>query len=370
MSGELDGYEVDRRGWDGSGPHGATVDLLTLHYTEGPPGSLEGARSALHNNRAESTVLIEHRAGARGGRRAVQLVSADRAAKSLRNEAGGIQTNKGGTTQAEVVGYSADPVAGTTPADWRWLGAKLAVLAAWHRIPFVVAGGSRFYPYPPTRWSPPQYLGREFWRTITGLGPERGVTAHQRWRENSHGDPGDLTSPDPRLGGRSPWSLMVEGARGIIDTTPTTPTEETELMGITIEAIEAAAARAATKAVAPLAHAGKAVAARDNRDGKVWVVSGSGRFHARNRDVLNGLAMMGQLRPVDVDRIPVVDGARYIEPLPDLGILAGIADDIDELVDAAAANDADLDAEARNLIASLEALTGPDAMPVDALDPK
>jgi hypothetical protein len=358
----LPGAEVDRTAFTGSGPHPAAgVTVLTLHTTESGPGSINGVVGTVEAKRSQYNVVAEHRAAARGGRRAIQLVDLNRAARSLRNTSAPGETNKAGTVQVSLIGYAEDPVAGTTADDWRWLGRTvIGPIARIFGIPLVAPLG--FPPYPPTRLNPPQYLGRERYRVLPN--GTRGVAAHAHWRENSHGDAGDLASPDPRLGGRSPWSLIVEGAGGTT-TNPTTP--EDPLMGITIAQIEAAASRAATKAVAPLAHAGKAVAARDDRTGRVYVVSGAGKFHAINRDVLAGLAVMGQLRPVDLNRIPVIDGAKFLDPLPDLGTIdAGV----DELVDLAAAQAADLNADRRTLIASLEALTGPDALAVDALDDK
>ncbi len=360
----IPGVEVDRKGWRGSGPHGSgPVRVITIHCTTGPPGSLEGARSTLHARNAESHSLIEHRAGARGGRRHVQLVDGNRSAKSLRNTSAPGQTNRAGVNyQVEVVGPAEDPVVGTTAADWRYLGAELGKIGKALGIRnAVISVGGRFYPYPPTRWSPPQYLGREFWRTLDDRDAVNGWCSHADWTENTHGDPGDLSSPDPRLGHRSPLSLMLEGAATTNPAggKPAPNPEENPLMGITIADIEAAASRAATKAVAPLRDAGKAVAARDDRTGRVYVVSGAGKFHAVNRDVLGGLAMMGQLRPVDPNRIPVVDGAKYLEHLPDLGdIDAGV----DELIDLAAAQAADLKRDGAELIAALEDLGAADTL--------
>lgn len=362
----IPGVEVDRTAWAGSGPHGpGPVRVITIHCTTGPPGSLEGARSTLHQRHAESNSLIEHRAGVRGGRRHVQLVDGNRSSKALKNLPGGTETNKAGVNyQVEVVGPAEDPIVGTTADDWRYLGAELGKIGAALGIRNRVAStGGIFRPYPPTRCHPPAYLGREPWRDLDAGDDRNGWVCHADWLENQHGDPGDLSSPDPRLGGYSPMALMLEGAAttnpaGTTGTPTPTPTTEDPLMGITIADIEAAASRAATKAVAAIANTGKAVAARDNRDGKVYVVSGSGKFHATNRSVLEGLAIMGQLRPVDLARIPVVDGAKYLEHLPDLGATAA---GVDELVDKAAAHAADLERDHAELKAALEQLGAPPA---------
>lgn len=351
--------EVDRTAWAGSGPHGpGPLRVITIHCTTGPHGSLEGARSTLHARRAESNSLIEHAAAAKGGRRHVQLVDGNRASKALANKPGGTETNKAGVNyQVEVVGPAEDPVAGTTPADWRYLGRELGKIAKALGVRNrVVSTGGIFRPYPPTRCRPPAYLGREPWRDLDAGDARNGLVCHADWLENSHGDPGDWSSPDPRLGGYSPIALVLEGMAVTNPAGSTGQPQEGPTMPLSsadIAAVEAAASRAATKAVAPIAHAGKAVAARDDRDGKVYVVSGAGRFHARNRATLDGLLIMGQLRPLDLDRIPVVDGAKYLAGLPDLGATATA---VDELVDLHAAQAADLDRDHAELVAALEEL--------------
>lgn len=220
----IPGARIDRTAFRGSGPHGGgRLRVITIHCTTGPPGSIDGAISTLHSRHAESNSVIEHRASE--GREHVQLVDGNRASKALKNEPGGTETNKAGVNyQVEVVGPAEDPVVGTTPDDWRWLGAELAkigaLLAIPNRAPF------RFYPYLPTRWDPPQYLGREFWRTLDDGDDVQGWVAHAHWDENEHGDPGDLSSPDPRLGGRSPLSLMLDGAGGVAPS-PNDPEEFT-----------------------------------------------------------------------------------------------------------------------------------------------
>jgi hypothetical protein len=204
------GARIDRTAFRGSGPHGSgKLRVITLHVTTGPPGSIDGSISHLHAKGVESHSVIEHRASQ--GREHVQLVDGARASKSLKNLPGGSETNRAGVNyQVELVGPAEDPVVDTTPDDWRWLGGELAKIGRLLSIPAVAP--FRFYPYLPTRWDPPQFLGREFWRTLDDGDDVQGWVGHQHWVENAHGDPGDLSSPDPRLGGRSPISLMLEGA--------------------------------------------------------------------------------------------------------------------------------------------------------------
>ncbi len=341
----LPGAEIDRRGWNGSGAHPARgVFTLTGHSTEGPPGSIEGARTSLHANGAESNVLAEHRAGTRGGRRIIQLVDLNRSAKSLRNTARPGQTNKGGTVQLELVGRAVDPVDATTAEDWFWLGQHVIgpmcrLVGVPLQFPF------RTYPYPPTRWNPPQYLGSEYWRILTDRSPERGIVVHGHWTENTHGDTGDWHSTDARLQHRSPAQLILAGAGA--GTLPPIIDTKDELDMASIKDVQDAVARA-------VGNVGKAVAARDNRDGKVWVVSGSGRWHALNWDVLAGLMMMGQVAVVDRNKIPVVDGKRYLAGIPVLATGDDVAKVRDELADLEAAQKADLDQEAHDFLVMVD----------------
>lgn len=336
----LPGAIVDRQGWAGSGAHPARgVFTITGHSTEGPPGSIEGARATLHARSAESNVLAEHRATV--GRKVYQLVDLARASKALRNTAVPGQTNKAGTVQLELVGRAVDPVDGTTAEDWYWLGQTvIGPMGKLVGVPMVFP--FRTYPYPPTRWNPPQYLGSEYWRTLTDRSLERGIVVHAHWTENSHGDTGDWHSTDARLGHRSPAQLILAGADSIsLPPIVTTPKDELDMA--TLKDVELAVARA-------VGNAGKAVAARDNRDGKVYVVSGGGRWHAKNWDTLAGMIVMQQLVPVAHDKIPVVDGKRYLDGIPVLATSAEVEALHDDLVDVKAAQAADLDKEAQDFL--------------------
>lgn len=207
MATELDGFEYDRTGWAGAGAHAVPVRTVTLHTTEGD--GLEGARSTLNKKRAQPHVLTEGRA--RKGRRRVQMVATDRAAKALKNLPGGTETNRGGTLQVEVVGFAADP-AGYTEGDWLWIGeAVVGPLLDEYAIPPVAP--YTFHVYPPDRERPPQYLGSEPWRIHDDGDTVRGVIGHQHWIENVHGDPGDLSAKLYRNGTASAIDLIIEGAR-------------------------------------------------------------------------------------------------------------------------------------------------------------
>ncbi len=205
----LPGAEIDRTAFTGSGPHPGSVYTLTWHSTESGPGSINGAVASLHANRAESNVVAEPRAAAKGGRRAIQLVDLNRASKSLRNTATPGQTNKAGTVQVEVIMRAGDPCADMTADDWRWLGKLGGDISRLTGIPIQVP--MPFHQYPPEDG---HRLGREPWRTLddTDDGSVQGWVGHQHWQENSHGDPGAWSTPQAKYGHRSPLDLMLEGA--------------------------------------------------------------------------------------------------------------------------------------------------------------
>lgn len=212
----LDGFEIDGHGWNGSGPFTSPVDLLTLHTTEGD--GIEGARSTLNGKGAQPHALVEARAAV--GRRRIQMVDLDRAAKALRNQPGGIQTNRNGTLQIELVGFAAHPER-LTEDDWLWFGREVVgPMCRAKGIPLVAP--LRFHPYPP----PGQQLGREPWRLAPG--DLKGIVGHQHWQENAHGDPGDLSTPIYRNGTASPMDLILGGAGATAPHPPTTvpPTVE------------------------------------------------------------------------------------------------------------------------------------------------
>lgn len=114
----------------------------------------------------------------RGG--AVQMIPANRAGRALANRSGGVQTNRYGKyhIQWEVVGFARRP----WTLDLNRQGREdLEKLVKWQRdlgIPDRLAGLG-FYPYPPDRsYRRDQPNGHSGW------------TGHQRWKENTHLDPG------------------------------------------------------------------------------------------------------------------------------------------------------------------------------------
>ena len=197
----LPAFDTDRTAWGGAGNFTAPVHLLTLHTTEGD--GFDEALRTLHANHDEPTVLTEMRAS--HGRKKLQLVSASKAAKALRNAAGGVETNRDGTLQIEIVGFAAHPE-GATADDYRWLGAEVVgPMCKATGIPLIAP--IAFHPYPPVG----ARLGSEPWRTCPN-GGVRGIVGHQHWVENVHGDPGDYSSKLFEGGTKSAMDLILEGA--------------------------------------------------------------------------------------------------------------------------------------------------------------
>ena len=114
-----------------------------------------------------------------------QHIPIDRAARALRNLAGGVETNNAGAVQIEIDWNAADaPNILVVTMDalrdlMRWIEQHSSIPRSC---------GVEFHQYPP-----PERLGRESWRLS---GPAwvayRGWLGHQHVPENSHGDPGDI----------------------------------------------------------------------------------------------------------------------------------------------------------------------------------
>jgi hypothetical protein len=205
----LEGFEHDRTGWGGSGAYTDEPDTVTLHSTESGPGSTNGARDWLNKIKAQPHVLTEIRAAAPGGRRKVQMVDLDRAAKALANKPGGIQTNKNGTLQVEIILKAADPYDEVTEADWLWFGREvIGPMCRAKGIP--IRAEVAFHDYPPENG---HRLGREPWRIVGDETDDPdGLIGHQHWIENLHGDPGNLSRRHYRHGTTSAIDLILEGA--------------------------------------------------------------------------------------------------------------------------------------------------------------
>lgn len=121
-----------------------------------------------------------------------QHVPLDRAARALKNPSGGVETNRGGAVQIEIIG-TCDPdhrgdKGWTYLPDfdgWSPLSALLAQIADATGIP--LASSVDFEPYPePGYGSGHPRLSGSSWQSY------KGVLGHQHVPENDHGDPGNI----------------------------------------------------------------------------------------------------------------------------------------------------------------------------------
>lgn len=115
--------------------------------------------------------------------RSWQHISIRRAARALRNMSGGVQTNRAGVIQIEVVGYAVKPFT-NDPVLVEGLSKLMRWLESETDIP--CQSGLTFLKYPDSygqsrvRFTPHQ------WNSF------RGWCGHQHVPENTHGDPGAI----------------------------------------------------------------------------------------------------------------------------------------------------------------------------------
>jgi hypothetical protein len=170
-----------RKQWFGRGSsQAAPVRKWVLHTTEGAgwPGYAGGSIAPNETIMPLPGKGIEVR----------QHLPQERSARALRNADGGVETNRQGATQTELIG-TCDP---SMRGMYFWPEADDVVLAALaaHKRPILARLGvplvaARFLPYPRSGWS----AGTE-----RMSGPEwvrfAGICGHQHVPENTHGDPG------------------------------------------------------------------------------------------------------------------------------------------------------------------------------------
>lgn len=161
-----------------SGTYTTAVDKFLIHTTEG--GSIEGAISAYRANNSWPHLTVD----CRFGRPYVRCGHLDLnvPARALRNESGGVQTNRDGVIQIEVVGTATRP----GDIDWAWFGENvLGPIAGLKGIP--LESTVPWVPYPASYGvNAAQRLSPAGWTAY------RGVLGHQHAPENSHGDPGAI----------------------------------------------------------------------------------------------------------------------------------------------------------------------------------
>ena len=171
-----DGWPVDPKSDAGPMDPDART-CLVLHTTE---GSWEGAYTVLDRNSNWPHLMAEPWPGGRK----VQAVPFSRAAKSLANQPGGVETNRKGTIQIELVGFAAH-------TD-EWTDLEVDYLAELLR-PIIDGLGIRHI-------APPFYGPDAGFTLATVTAPQRmgagewdawdGICGHQHVPENDHWDPG------------------------------------------------------------------------------------------------------------------------------------------------------------------------------------
>lgn len=160
-----------------SGDYTAPVDKFLIHTTEG--GSIAGAVAAYRANNSWPHLTVDCRFG-----RTYHItghLDLNVPARALRNQTGGVQTNRDGVIQAEVVGSATNPGA----IDWTWFGRNVVQpICAAKNIP--VQSTVTWRAYPASYGAGSQRLSYAEWSAY------KGILGHQHVPENSHGDPGAI----------------------------------------------------------------------------------------------------------------------------------------------------------------------------------
>lgn len=166
-----------------AGDHLGPVTVGVLHTTESPVGKYRPSGTDYghfgHTNYPHFTADVQD-----GKFVAFQHISIRQAAKALKNQSGGVQTNKQGCIQIEVVGSATMPF-----TDREVLTAGLAELMRWIEDETDIPRQSTvtFKAYPAS-------AGARNGVRLTGdqWNAYRGWLGHQHVPENEHGDPGAI----------------------------------------------------------------------------------------------------------------------------------------------------------------------------------
>lgn len=154
-----------------AGPFTSGPFKIVHHTTEG--STLKGALTALGSVHSESHFVVDEN-------EIVQLIDTQFASKSLRNAAGGVQTNKDSAIQIEMVGFAGKPKNIKTLLNvrrlCRWIEENYDVPRIW----------PNGYPKPPKNGKDPGGHNRNAknWDTLGGH------YGHSQVPENVHWDPG------------------------------------------------------------------------------------------------------------------------------------------------------------------------------------
>jgi hypothetical protein len=163
---------------DGAADAGAFTSgpfKIVLHTTEGD--TLEGAIGALETHHSQSHFVVGRSQD--GSYKIVQLIDTARASKSLRNDAGGVQTNKDSAIQIEMVGRAGKPKDQQMLALCRQL---LRWIEATHFVPRLWPNG---FCVPAVNGNDAGHHNRDAhtWDT------QGGYYGHEHVPENQHWDP-------------------------------------------------------------------------------------------------------------------------------------------------------------------------------------
>lgn len=159
---------------------------LLLHDTEG--STIAGAVGAYTANNSWPHLTVDCRR-----RRVQQHIPFERAARALRNQAGGVQTNREGRylVQIEIVGFAnnRDGSMFGSLADYDWFGSVI-VGPICRMLGIPIRSTVRWVSYPDSYGvNASQRLSPSAWDAYEG------ILAHQHCPENTHGDTGliDIT---------------------------------------------------------------------------------------------------------------------------------------------------------------------------------
>lgn len=155
---------------NGSGPYTSGPMRIVLHTTEGK--TLVRALAALDAAKSYSHFVVDKYG-------VVQLIDTDQAARSLRNAYGGVQTNRDGAIQIEMVGFAGKPKDKAMLTRVRRL---LRWIEKTHNVPRVWPNG---YCKPAINGRDPGGHNRNAhnWDTLGGY------YGHEHVPENTHWDP-------------------------------------------------------------------------------------------------------------------------------------------------------------------------------------
>lgn len=109
------------------------------------------------------------------------------AARALLNKSGGVQTNRAGVLQFEIIGYAKTSPAAWSDDDYLYIAQVVVAYAKDQGIP--LSSGVTWVSYPASYGlTAKQRLSYAQWNAYTG------ICGHQHAPENDHGDPGDIWS--------------------------------------------------------------------------------------------------------------------------------------------------------------------------------